>query len=56
MLVWHQVATREEVFVFDLQALGGLESFAACMGAFLPASRPVKLGVGVADDLKLLAR
>lgn len=51
-----QVATREEVFLFDLPAVGEMAGFEACMSAFLPGARPLKLGVGVAEDLKLLAR
>ncbi len=51
-----QVATLEEVFVIDLVAVGSTPGFAAVMANFLPASRPLKLGVGVAEDLRLLAR
>ena len=42
--------------MFDLPAVGALPGFEACMAAFLPISRPLKLGVGVAEDLKLLAK
>ncbi len=51
-----QVATEAEVFVFDLPAVAQLPGFNACAASFLAASVPLKLGVGVAEDLKLLAR
>ena len=51
-----QVATEAEVFVFDLPAVAQLPGFSACAASFLAASVPLKLGVGVVEDLKLLAR
>ena len=51
-----QVATEAEVFVFDLPAVAQLPGFSACVAGFMAAAVPLKLGVGVAEDLKLLAR
>ena len=51
-----QVATDAEAFVFDLPAVAALPAFSACAAGFLAAPAPLKVGVGVAEDLKLLAR
>ena len=56
MLCCLQVATEAEVFVFDLPTVTRLPGFSACAAGFLAAAVPLKLGVGVAEDLKLLAR
>ena len=44
------------MFVFDLPAVAHLPGFSACAAGFLAAALPLKLGVGVAEDMKLLAR
>ena len=50
------MATDAEAFVFDLPAVVGLPALSACVASFLAAAAPLKVGVGVAEDLKLLAR
>jgi len=50
------VATDAEAFVFDLPAVARLPALSDCVAGFLAAAAPLKVGVGVAEDLKLLAR
>ncbi len=51
-----QVATDAEAFVFDLPAVAHLPALSTCVAGILAAAVPLKVGVGVAEDLKLLAR
>ena len=42
--------------MFDLPAVTCLPGFSACAAGFLAPAVPLKVGVGVGEDLKLLAR